>query len=492
MTAGHVFIVGAGPGDPQLITVAGLRALEKADVVFYDALAPAALLRHAPANAELIYVGKRSGEHARRQDEIEQMMVERALAGQQVVRLKGGDPFVFGRGSEEALACRAAGVPFTIIPGITSAIGAPAYAGIPVTHRGLAASFTVVTGNEANDDAASVDWEHAAKAETLVILMGVRTLAANMERLLAAGRDPDTPVACVRWGTRPDQEVVTGTVGTIARVAAERGLQSPVVIVMGEVARLAEQISWFNPGPLAGRRVVVTRARAQASELAARLEALGAHVVEAPVIATRPLPENIDTHCVSGCWDWLILTSANGVEAFFMALDAAGIDSRALHGTQIAAIGDATEQALRARGIRADFLPSRATSTVLAEELPRVNGARVFLPVSNLTDSRLASALRRRGAKVHQVAAYETVPQPLDAERLREIAEADAVTFTSASTARFLHQALGGRELPPSARLVSIGEQTSKAAIEHFGRVDREAAEPSLDALVAALCEVLA
>lgn len=491
MRAGHVYIVGAGPGDPQLITLAGLRALESADLVFYDALAPAALLRHAPPSARFVFVGKRAGEHAHRQDEIEQMMVERALAGQRVVRLKGGDPFVFGRGSEEALACRAAGVPFTVVPGITSAIGAPAYAGIPVTHRGLASSFTVITGNEANDDAASVDWDHAAKAETLVILMGLRTLAANMQRLLAAGRDPDTPVACVRWGTRPDQEVVTGTVATIARIVEERGLESPVVTVVGEVALLAHELSWFEPGPLAGRRVVVPRARAQASELAARLGALGAYVVEAPVIATRPLPENIDTHCVAGCWDWLIFTSANGVEAFFLALDSAGIDSRALHGTQIAAIGDATEQALRARGIRADFIPSRATSTVLAEELPRVNGARVFLPVSNLTDTRLASALRRRGAKVNQVAAYETIPQPLDAARLREVAEADAVTFTSASTARYLHEALGGRELPASARLVSIGEQTSKAVIEHFGRVDHEAAEPSLDALVEALCEVL-
>jgi uroporphyrinogen III methyltransferase/synthase len=321
--------------------------------------------------------------------------------------------------------------------------------------------------------------------------MGVRTLAGNMQRLLDAGLPAETPVACVRWGTRPDQEVVTGTVGTIASVAAAHGLKSPVVTVVGEVAKFAGELAWFAPGPLAGRRVVVTRARAQASDLAARLEALGAYVAEAPVIAARPQPENIDVHCVAGCWDWLVVTSANGVDAFFAALDQAGLDTRALHGTKIAAIGDATEGALRGRGIRADFVPSRATSTLLGEELPDVNGARVFLPVSNLTDDRLAMALRRRGAKVNQVAAYVTTAEPLDEERLREVAEADVVTFTSASTARFLREALVGSPLPATARLVSIGEQTSRAVIECFGRVDREAAEPLLDALVAAVVEVL-
>ncbi|MGE5595414.1 MAG: uroporphyrinogen-III C-methyltransferase [Hyphomicrobiales bacterium] len=492
MTEGHAWIVGAGPGDPGLITVAGVRALAAADVVLYDALSSPALLREARPGAEFVYVGKRAGEHAMSQAEIEALMVSRAKAGANVVRLKGGDPFVFGRGSEEALACREAGVPFTIVPGISSALAAPAYAGIPVTHRGLSTNFLVVTGNESGDETPSVDWEAAARAETLVILMGVRTLRSNMERLVAAGKPGSTPAACVRWGTRPDQQVLTGTIADIADRAEAVRLQSPVVTVVGQVAGLAEKLAWFAPGPLAGRRIVVTRARAQASDLAARLDALGAHVIEAPVIATRPLPENIPVECVAGCWDWIVFTSANGVEAFFLALDNAGIDTRALHGAKVASIGGATTAALAVRGVRPDFVPSRATSDVLAGELPRVNGARIYLPVSNLTDDRLVNALRKRGGKVDKAAAYETIPQPLDAERLREVAEADAVTFTSASTAKYLARALGDARLPEGAKLVSIGEQTSKAVRECFGRVDREAAGPSLDALIEALREVLA
>jgi len=492
MNGGHVWIVGAGPGDPGLLTLAGQRALAAADVVIYDALAPAALLRHAPRGAELVYVGKRSGAHLRRQDEIEMLMVERARAGKRVVRLKGGDPFVFGRGAEEALACRAADVPFTVVPGVTSAIGALAYAGIPVTYRGMATSFLVVPGNEADEGGASVDWSLAAQAETLVILMGMRTLEENMRCLLDAGCPPGRPVTCVRWGTRADQEVLTGTVGTIAALAAEHGLESPAVIVVGEVATLAADLAWFEPGPLAGRRVVVSRTREEESDLARRLESLGAYVVEAPVIVTRNRPENVDTHCVEGCWDWLVLASPNAVDAFFAALRTAGLDTRALHGVSIAAVGAATEAVLQQHGVRADFVPSRATSEALAEELPRTTGARVFLPVSNLSDSRLSDALRKRGAKVQQVAAYEIVAEPLDEQRLREIREADLVTFASATAARFLRAALGDRDLPPSARLVSIGEQTSKVVVECFGRVDHQVDDPSLDAVVTSLQECLA
>ncbi|MCC7363342.1 MAG: uroporphyrinogen-III C-methyltransferase [Dehalococcoidia bacterium] len=493
MTPGHVFIVGAGPGDPGLVTVAGVRAIGAADVVLYDALSAPALLRHARPGAELVYVGKRAGQHALPQEAIEALIVRRALEGATVCRLKGGDPFVFGRGGEEALACRRARVPFTVVPGVTSAIAAPAYAGVPVTHRDLAASFLVVTGNESGDDGeTTIDWHAAARAETLVILMGVATLEANMARLVAAGLDPATPVACVRWGTRPDQEVLRGTVATIADEARRVGLKSPVVTVVGAVATLADELAWFEPGPLAGKRIVVTRARAQASDLAAMLEALGAYVVEAPVITVHPRPENIATDCVSGCWDWIVFTSANGVDAFFQALDGAGLDTRSLGGVKVAAVGEATAGALRARGVRPDFVPSRATSEMLAAELPRVHGARVYLPVSSLTDDRLSQALRKRGAHVDQVAAYENVPEALDAERLRGVLEADAVAFTSASTARNLRAALGDAELPAGARLVSIGAQTSASVREHFGRVDREAVEPTLDALVAAIREVLA
>lgn len=484
--------MGAGPGDPRLITLAGVEALNRADVVLYDALASPALLRHAPATAELVYCGKRSGQHEMSQARIEALMVERALAGARVVRLKGGDPFVFGRGSEEALTCRAKGIPFRVVPGITSAIGAPAYAGIPVTHRRVAAGFTVITGNESGDDeGAHVDWQAAARAGTLVILMGVATLERSMERLMAAGLPAATPVACVRWGTRPDQQVLTGTAGTIAGLARGRGLASPVVTVVGDAAALAEELAWFEPGPLAGRRVVVTRARAQASRLAEMLEALGAQVIEAPVIVSRPRPEEIAVECVAGCWDWIVFTSANGVEAFFAALDVAALDTRALAGAKVAAIGEGTVGALRARGVLPDFVPSRATSAVLAVDLPDVNGARVYLPVSALTDDRLAMALRKRGAKVEQVKAYDTMPLPLDEERKRDVREADAIVFTSASTVRSLREALDGGAPPGGARLVSIGAETSKALREVFGRVDAEAAEPSLESLVAAVGEVL-
>jgi uroporphyrinogen III methyltransferase/synthase len=494
MTAsGHAWIVGAGPGDPGLITVAGMRALAEADVVLYDALASPALLRGMREGAELVYVGKRSGQHAMTQEAISAAIVRYARQGKRVVRLKGGDPFVFGRGSEEALACRAAGVPFTIVPGITSAIAAAAYAGIPVTHRGVASNFLVVTGNDAGEaEGAAVDWEFAAKADTLVILMGAASLARNMASLAKAGKPPGTPVACVRWGTRADQEVVTGTIATIAGIASERGLTSPIVTLVGEVASLAEELAWFQQGPLAGRRIVVTRARTQSSDLAAKFEALGAYVVEAPVIAVRPLPGNLPlAEAVGSRWDWIVFTSANGVEAFFGALDAINRDVRALHTTKVAAVGAATAETLVRRGVRADFVPAKATSESLAEEIDGVRGARILLPVSTLTGDRLAEALRKRGGLVEQVDAYETAAQPLDEERRREVLAADAITFTSASTARNLRDALGGSPLPESTKLVSIGPQTSAAMFEAFGRVDVEAPEPGLDALVQAVLEAL-
>ncbi len=490
---GHAWIVGAGPGDPRLITVAGRDALAGADVVLYDALVSPSLLRHCPAGAEIIYVGKRSGNHAMPQAEIEALITGRATQGKNVVRLKGGDPFVFGRGSEEAQACRRAEVPYTIVPGVTSAIAAPAYAGIPVTHRGVNSSLLILTGNEPGEEQAPIDWAAAASAGTLVILMGVATLSENMRRLAAAGKDPATPVACVRWGTRPDQELLFGTVGTIGRLAEEAKLQSPVITVVGKVVDLASEIDWFRPGPLAGKRVVVTRARAQASDLAGRLEALGAYVIEAPVIGVRRIDGALTTdERVSSRWDWIVFTSTNGVDAFFAALRAAGRDARALQTTRVAAVGEATAAALVRLGVAPDFMPSRATSDVLGEELPAVSGARILLPVSALTDDRMGDALRGRGGLVEQVAVYENVTEPLDAERVREVEEADLITFTSASTANNLRAALGAAALPASVRLVSIGPKTSEAVREAFGKLDFEAAEPSLESLLAAVLEVLA
>jgi uroporphyrinogen III methyltransferase/synthase len=490
---GHVWLVGAGPGDPGLVTVAGLRALRNADVVLYDALAPAALLRELRPGAEALYVGKRAGRHGLSQEETQRLMVERARQGENVVRLKGGDPFVFGRGGEEALACREAGIGFTIVPGVTSAIAAPAYAGIPVTQRGMAASLVVVTGSPSGEeDGAEVDWGAAARADTLVILMGVGSLPQAMAALMAAGRSPETPVACVRWGSRPDQEVLTGTVGDITERARAACLQSPVATVVGEVVRLREALDWFRPGPLAGKRVVVTRARAQASELAAMLEDRGAYVVEAPAIRVEPRRHDAALQAaLASAADWVVLTSANAAEALFGALEELGLDGRALAGRKLAAIGAATDAELRSRGLRADFVPSRATSDALAIELPVQPRERVLLPVSALADTRLADALAVRGAEVSRVVAYDTVVEALDEERLREVAEADVITFTSASTARNLRQALGATIDVAGAKLVSIGPETSAAVREAFGRVDAEAPEPSLGALVAAVEEAL-
>ena len=492
---GHVTLAGAGPGDPGLLTLAAARALAEADVVLYDALISPMVLGHCKPGATLIPVGKRAGQHSASQDEINALLVEHGSAGKRVVRLKGGDPFVFGRGGEEALALKAAGVPFTVIPGVTSAVAVPASAGIPVTHRGLATNFAVVTGTEGEDRDAA-DWGALARVDTLVILMGGMKLAAIAERLMKAGLSSETPAASISNGTLPAQEHVLATLGTIAEAASS--LPTPIITVVGKTAALAEPLAWRTYLPLAGRRVVVTRSRAQASGLATRLMELGADVIEAPVIAIRPHYEQILTDDrVGSRWDWIVFTSQNAVDVFFTALLDAGRDARALGTTKLAVVGDATAAALRARGLIADFVPSRATGERLAAELPRVQGARIYLPLSSLSDSHLADGLRARGAHVERVDAYDTEPLPLTEEPLggepvmQRVLTADAVTFTSSSTAAFLRKALGERQLNSGTRLVSIGAQTSAAVQEAFGRVDAEAAEPSIPALVQAVVEAL-
>ena len=488
--SGSVWLVGAGPGDPGLITVAGLEALRAADVVLYDALAPRSLLREARADAELCAVGKRAGAHIATQAEIEGLMLARAKAGKRVVRLKGGDPFVFGRGSEELRACKEAGVPCTVVPGVTSAIGPFAYAGIPVTHRGLAGAFMVINARSVDDGTTS--WRAAAEVDTLVLLMGAGTLAECAERLVAEGREPDTPAASVQWGTRPDQRVVTATLAGIAGRVAEEGLSAPLVTVVGPVAGLAGELAWFDPGPLAGRRVAVTRSRAQASELVALLEAEGAFVTETPTIelvSHAGTPELCEA--VAAPADWWAFSSANGVHAAMETLAAAGLDSRALAGRRIAAVGEATAAALAGHGLRADFVPEQSWSGALAE-LPADPGERVTVFQSNLSPPDLCLALEARGLAVRAVTAYENHPAPLSPEQLEAVREADAVTFTSSSTARNLREALGAGAGDLTAALVSIGPSTSEAVRECFGRVDREAASPGLGELVRAVVDALA
>jgi uroporphyrinogen III methyltransferase/synthase len=483
-----VSLVGAGPGDPGLLTVRGAELLRAADVVVYDRLVHPSLVDLAPARAERVYVGKAPRRAEMAQADINSLLVERGRAGHAVVRLKGGDPFVFGRGGEEAEALAAAGVPFEVVPGITSAIGAPAYAGIPVTHRGLSTHVTVVTGHEdPAKGAGDVDWGALARAGgTLVILMGAGRIGDIAARLVAGGRSPDTPVAAVRNGTRADQRTVRATLATVV----EAGVQAPAAIVVGDVAGL--DLSWFESRPLFGRSVVVTRAREQASELRRRLEALGAEVVELPAIALEPVDFELpplDRHA------WLVFTSANGVHAFVdRGLREAGLDARALAGTKIAAIGPGTAAALADHGLRADLLPERFVAESLLEAFPppAAPAEGVLLARAERARDVLPAGLTERGYEVDVLAVYRTVtaaPDPAVVERVRA-GEVDALTFTSSSTVTNLCDLLGVTPAPQPL-VVSIGPVTSKTAMERGLRVDVEATEHTIDGLVDALLHAL-
>ncbi len=486
-----VFLVGAGPGDPGLITVRGAELLARAEVVVFDRLASPQLLDLAPASAERVNVGKAPGRVEMDQDGINAVLVDRGARGLAVVRLKGGDPFVFGRGGEEAEALRGAGVDFEIVPGITSAISAPAYAGIPVTHRGLSTHVTVVTGHE--DPAkgrTDVDWEALARAGgTLVILMGAGRIAVIAQRLVDGGRPADTPVAAVRNGTRPDQHTVRTTLAALA--SAEVVIKPPSAIVVGPVAAL--DFGWFETRPLFGRRIVVTRAREQASDLRARLEELGAEVIELPSIAIAPLEFAVpDLHGYS----WLVFTSANGVHHFFdRALAAKGLDARALAGVRIAAIGPGTAAALADRGVGADLLPEHFVAESLLEAFPApaTPGERVLLARAETARDVLPEGLGAAGYAVDVLAVYRTetaTPSPAALEQVRT-GGVDAVTFTSSSTVTNFVDLVGPLPAPGPA-VVSIGPITSATAVEHGLSVTTEADPHTIDALVDAILTTLA
>jgi uroporphyrinogen III methyltransferase/synthase len=483
-----VYLVGAGPGDPGLITVRGAELLRRADVVVYDRLASPALLDLAPEHAELISVGKAPGRVEMSQDGINALLVERGGTGARVVRLKGGDPFVFGRGGEEAEALAAAGIGFEIVPGITSAIAAPAYAGIPVTHRGVSTHFTVVTGHEdPTKDRTDVDWEALARAGgTLVILMGAGHLADIAARLVAGGRSPETPVAAVRNGTHPDQQTLRATLGTIAGA----GVRAPSAIVVGPVAEL--ELSWFESRPLFGRTVVVTRAREQASELRARLEQLGAAVLELPSIAIEPLDFDVPE---LGQYAWVVFTSVNGVTAFFeRGLVPAGLDARAFRTARVAAIGPGTAAALADRGIRPDLVPERFVAESLLDAFPAPSraGERALLARAEVARDVLPAGLKERGYDVEVLPLYRTLtasPDPDVVERVRR-GEVDALTFTSSSTVSNFSDLVGA--IPdPQPLVVSIGPVTSTTARERGLRVDVEATEHTIDGLVDTLLGAL-
>ena len=494
---GTVYLVGAGPGDPGLITLKGLRHLESADVVIYDRLVDERLLARAPTEAEMIDVGKLPGERRNPQVDINRLLVDRAGVGKKVVRLKGGDPFVFGRGGEEAEALAEAGISFEVVPGITSAIAAPAYAGIPLTHRGFASSFTVVTGSESPDKTDSaIDWDMLAQAGgTLVVLMGWDNLDSIAATLIDNGRSAQTPVALVQWGSEPYQRTVTGTLSDIVEKANNAGLAPPVVAVIGEVVQLRERVRWFDLRPLFGKRVLVTRTRTQAGALTDMLSGEGAHPLVVPTIQIQALDDYAELDAALGAlqtYDWAVFTSANAALAVFDRLGELGLDARAFHSARVAAIGQETAATLRARGINPDFVPDEFVSESLVEGLkrPGIDAVRVLLPGADIRRDTVLKSLSALGAKVHEVTAYRTVVPEESGVRVREVlAEGiDVATFTSSSTVRNLGALLNGDlSLLGQARIACIGPITAAAARDSGLNVDIEAREHTVAGLVEAL-----
>ncbi len=491
--AGIVYLVGAGPGDPGLMTVRAKELIASADVILHDRLIGPGALAGARDDAELVYVGKRPGDSAMPQEEIEALMVERAREGRSVVRLKGGDPFVFGRGGEEAETLAAAGVGFEIVPGVTAGVAAPAYAGIPVTHRDDASAVAFVTGHEdpAKDETA-LDWEALARFPgTLVLYMGVKNLPLIAERLAAGGRDPDEPAAAIHRGTQDGQQTVSSTLAGLPDAVAEAGLGAPAILLFGPVAARREAIAWIERRPLHGRRVVVTRARAQASGLAATLRELGAEVVELPAIRIEPLlgSEAVrDAVADLHSYALVVLTSPNGVRLLFEAMAAQGRDARALANATVAAIGPGTARALARHGVIADLIPESYVAEALVETLTSVDVRDRPVLVARAAEARdvIPEALADRGARVDVVPLYETVREPPDAGAVDAAQEADYITFTSSSTVRNLIEALGDR-FPRSARVISIGPVTTETARELGLEVAVEAERHDIEGLVEAL-----
>jgi uroporphyrinogen III methyltransferase/synthase len=478
-----VYLVGAGPGDPGLITVRGADVLRRADVVVYDRLSAEALLQLAPDSAERISVGKTPGHASVEQADINTLLVEKGKAGLQVVRLKGGDPFVFARGGEEAAALRDAGVPFEVVPGITSAVAVPAYAGIPLTHRGVSTSFTVVTGHEAPWASSETDWEAVARlGGTIVVLMGVATRAAIAERLMAAGLAGDTPVAAVRWGTRPDQTTVRTTVAGLGAAPIE----SPATLVIGAVAAI--DLGWFEQRPLFGKRIVVTRAREQASGLVRELRALGAETVELPAIRIEDAADGgaalRRAALTVGEAAWVVFTSANTVDRFVPLLR----DGRDLAGVRIAAIGPGTADALTGFNLVADLVPERFVAESLLDAFPAGSG-RVLLPRAAVARAVLPDGLRAKGWEVEVVEAYRTVAADVAPEVVAAARAADAVTFTSSSTVTRYLEVAGPDAIAPV--VVCIGPVTAQTARDHGIVVDAVAEEHSIPGLVDAVVRLL-
>jgi uroporphyrinogen III methyltransferase / synthase len=485
-----VYLVGAGPGDPGLITWKGRKLLAIADSILYDNLANEHLLALAPKNCEFIYVGKKKSVHAFPQEEICAMMIDRARRGLNVVRLKGGDPFIFGRGGEELEALADAGVAFEVVPGVTSPLGIAAYSGIPLTHRSHNKVLTFVTGHDVH----GIDWSKVGQTETLVIFMGIFSIREIANEIMRHGRSGDTPAVAVRWGTRPDQETVTGTLASIADCIEQASLKPPATVIIGEVVGLREKIDWFEKLPLFGRKIVVTRAADQAAELSDRLHALGADAIELPVIALEPPsdPKQLDRAVGKlSNYDWLIFTSVNGVRFFLDRLDQSPHDLRSLK-AKICAIGPATGAAVEALHLKVDLMPEDyvAESLVKSFAPQDLAGKRILLPRAAVARDVIPIELEKLGAQVDVVEAYRNVVPANAAARAHEIFSAekrpDWITFTSSSTVKNL-LAIAGREALDGVRIASIGPVTSATLCAHGLNVDAEAKQFTLDGLVEAI-----
>ncbi|RJX31055.1 MAG: uroporphyrinogen-III C-methyltransferase [Desulfarculus sp.] len=501
--SGKVYLVGAGPGDPGLLTLKGARCLASCDAVVYDFLANPELLDLAPEGAERIYVGKKGGAHTMGQAEINRLLCALAAAGKTVCRLKGGDPFVFGRGGEEASALAQAGLAFEVVPGVTSAIAAPAYAGIPVSDRRAATEVAFVTGHEdPHKPSSTINWEALARIGTVVFLMGVKNLPHICAKLVEHGRDPATPAAAVRWGTTPAQQTLSGTLATLPGLVAAAGLKAPAITIVGPVVALREELAWYERLPLFGRRVLVTRAREQASRLSQGLAELGAQVIEVPTIAIAPPedPKPLSTAiALLEDFHWLIFTSPNGVEAFFRALREAGRDVRALCAAKLAAIGPATAAALTARGLAADVTAATFQAEGLLDALQEqgLTGQRILLPRAAEAREVLPETLASWGNLVQVVPAYRSLPPAGSAAKLaRALDEGlDAVTFTASSTVHNLMALLPLKRRPELIAanqagrpiVAAIGPITADTAREYGLKVQVQPAQFTLPALIAAL-----
>ncbi len=501
-----VYLVGAGPGDAGLISVKGMECIKSADVIVYDYLVSPRLLTFASPQAEIIYVGKSGSEHTMEQEDINKLLIKKTKEKKVVVRLKGGDPFIFGRGGEEALGLVKEKIPFEVVPGISSAYAVPAYAGIPVTHRGFTSTVAFVTGHEdPTKEDSQINWENLATGVgTIVFLMGVKKLPLIVEQLVKNGRNKTTPIALIRWGTTPRQETIVGTLENIVEKVKRANFKPPAITVVGEVINLREKLAWFEKKPLFGKKIIVTRSRTQASELVRALEDSGAQVIEFPTIKIVPPDSynesdraikkilNFQLSDSSLPYDWVIFTSTNGVEHFFERLNVLGGDSRVFKGIKIAAIGSATGEKLGSFGLKADFVPEEYRAEAIIEGFKKfgIKGKQVLIPRAEVAREVLPEKLAELGAKVEVATAYKTVADESKVEEVKNLLEkkeVDMVTFTSSSTAKNFVELLKGLDLNKvleNVTIASIGPITSQTLKELGLKVDITTKKYTIEGLV--------